>query len=54
MVVNDTLFIVGGYDGAGVVPANGTFITARIRARIVKLSKQDWMALALQSVSSDS
>jgi hypothetical protein len=54
MVVNDTLYIVGGVDGAGAIPANGTYITARIRARIVKLSKQDWMALALQSVSSDS
>ncbi len=53
-VVNDTLYVVAGVDGLGTIPANGTYVTARIRARIVKLSQKDWMALALQSVASDS
>ena len=54
MVVNDTLYLVGGYDGAGAVPAGGTYVTCRIRARVVKLSQKDWMAIAIQSTASDS
>jgi hypothetical protein len=52
MVVNDTLYLTVGNDGAAV---GGTilYITARIRARVVKLSSKDWMALALQSTASD-
>jgi len=52
MVVNDTLYLTVGVDGAAV---GGTidYITARIRARVVKLSSSDWMALALQSTASD-
>jgi len=52
MVVNDTLYLVSGNDGA----ATGTtvnYITARIRCRVVKLSTKDWMAIAIQSTASD-
>lgn len=52
MVVNDTLYLVAGNDNA-VVGANNQFVTARIRARVVKLGSKDWMALALQSTASD-
>lgn len=51
MVVNDTLYLTGGNDVATV--ALDTAITARIRARVVKLGSKDWMALALQSTASD-
>lgn len=53
MVVNDTLYLVGGPDGAAALPGQGTFITARIKCRVVKLSNKDWMAIAIQSTASD-
>jgi len=52
IVVNDQLYFVVGVDGADV----GTGImygTVRIKARIVKLSTKDWMAIAIQSTASD-
>lgn len=52
MVVNDTLYLASGNFGA-IVAASGLSITARIRARVVKLGTKDWMALALQSTASD-
>jgi hypothetical protein len=52
MVVNDTLYLVCGNDKAAVGSAN-LWVTARIRARVVKLGKSDWMAIALQSTAAD-
>ena len=52
MVVNDTLYLTAGPDGANTGSAS-VFVTARIRARVVKLGNKDWMALALQSTASD-
>ena len=54
MVVNDTLYLTAGMDGAaGTTVFGETYVTARIRARVVKLGSKDWMALALQSTASD-
>jgi hypothetical protein len=52
MVVNDTLYLVGGVDGA-TTAAGDIHITARVKARVVKLSSKDWMAIAIQSTASD-
>tara|TARA_R110000824_G_C15203028_1_gene675845 strand:+ start:292 stop:846 length:555 start_codon:yes stop_codon:yes gene_type:complete len=52
MVVNDTLYVTAGNDNAAV-GAQTVSVTARIRARVVKLGSKDWMALALQSTASD-
>lgn len=52
MVVNDTLYLTGGIDG-NAVGSTDVFITARVRCRVVKLSKSDWMAIAIQSTASD-
>ena len=52
MVVNDTLYLTAGPDGAAVGGAT-VFITARIRCRVVKLSTKDWMAIAIQSTAAD-
>jgi hypothetical protein len=52
MVVNDTLYLTAGNDAA-VTGGADNYITARIRARVVKLGSKDWMALALQSTASD-
>jgi len=52
LVVNDQLYIVVGNDAAAV----GTgvlYLTARIKARVVKLSTKDWMAIAIQSTAAD-
>ena len=52
MVVNDTLYLVGGNDGAAV-GTTAVNLTVRVRARVVKLSSKDWMAIAIQSTASD-
>jgi len=51
MVVNDTLYLVGGINGAAA--ASNLFMTARIKCRVVKLSNKDFMAIAIQSTASD-
>jgi len=53
MVVNDTLYFVGGNDATNSNATTSVFLTARIRARIVKLGTKDWMAIAIQSTASD-
>jgi len=53
MVVNDTLYLVIGNNGALVSATKGIDITVRIRCRVVKLGTKDWMAIAIQSTASD-
>ena len=53
MVVNDSLYLVAGPDLALTSATVSVFVTARIRARIVKLGSKDWMAIAIQSTASD-
>jgi len=50
LVVNDSLFLTSGPDGFAV-GTQDLFITARVRARVVKLSTKDWMAIAIQSTA---
>jgi len=52
MVVNDTLYLVAGNDGAALA-GSAVYVTARVRCRVVKLSNKDWMAIAIQSTASD-
>ena len=52
MVVNDTLYLTTGPDGADI-GTSSVFVTARIRCRVVKLSQKDWMAIAIQSTAAD-
>jgi hypothetical protein len=52
MVVNDTLYLVAGNDIAATAATNVS-VTCRVRCRVVKLSKMDWMAIAIQSTASD-
>jgi len=52
MVVNDTLYLTVGNDGAALT-ASSMFCTARIKCRVVKLGTKDWMAIAIQSTASD-
>jgi len=52
MVVNDHMYlqaISSGTYGAG----ESVDVTARIKARIVKLSTKDWIAIAVQSTAAD-
>ena len=52
MVVNDTLYLVWGIDGANV-SVEDLHVTVRVRAQVVKLSQENWMAIAIQSTASD-
>ena len=52
IVVNDQLYFTGAVNGSAV-DASVVYITARIRARVVKLSTKDWMAVAIQSTAAD-
>lgn len=51
LVVNDQLYLTAGVDGATVDAE--VACTVRVRARVVKLSTKDWMAIAIQSTASD-
>ena len=53
LVVNDRLYLTAGPSGAAVNPGAALLVTARIKARVVKLGKMDWMAIAIQSTASD-
>jgi len=50
MVVNDTLFLTAGPDNGAIGPTE-TFVTARVRCRVVKLGQKDWIAIAIQSTA---
>ena len=52
LVVNDTLYLVGGVDSANI-GAQDVAVSVRIRCRVVKLSTKDWMAIAIQSTAAD-
>jgi len=53
LVVNDTLYLVGGNDTGATSAADIIYITARIKCRAVKLSNADFVAIAIQSTASD-
>ena len=53
LVVNDSLYLVAGNNGALISAANGVDVTVRIKCRVAKLSSKDWMAIAIQSTASD-
>jgi hypothetical protein len=52
MVVNDNLYCVATSSNA-IAAAHSLLATVRIKARIVKLSTKDWMAIAIQSTAAD-
>jgi len=52
MVVNDQLYFVS-HISPTVAAATSLVCVARIKARIVKLSTKDWMAIAIQSTAAD-
>ena len=49
--VNDNLYLVANIAGNAAVTTSSLYCTVRIKARIAKLSKQDWMALAITSTA---
>jgi hypothetical protein len=52
LCVNSNLYCVAGNDGSGV-GAKEVQITFRVKCRVVRLGKMDWMAIAIQSTASD-
>jgi len=53
IVVNDQLYVVAGIDGNAAPSVTAVFMTCRIKARVVRLSTKDWMAIAITGVSND-
>ena len=53
MVVNDQLYMVSQFHSAALAQDRTIVVTVRIKARIVKLSTKDWMAIAIQSTAAD-
>lgn len=53
LVVNDSLYLMAGNNGALVSASTGVDVTVRIKCRVAKLSSKDWMAIAIQSTASD-
>jgi hypothetical protein len=49
--VNDTLYLNASLAGNAAPSIIDVYVTVRIKARIAKLSKQDWMALAITSTA---
>jgi len=49
--VNDQLYLNAGVDSTAIGAI--TYVTARVRCRVVKLSTKDWMAVAIQSTAAD-
>jgi len=49
--VNDQLYFI--MSNSQVIGADNLLCTVRIKARIVKLSTKDWMAIAIQSTAAD-
>ena len=52
MVVNDQLYITAIASGT-YAAGTSVDVSVRIKARIVKLSTKDWMAIAIQSTAAD-
>jgi len=53
LVVNDSIYLVAGNNGAILSATDDVYCSARLKTRIVKLSTKDWMAIAIQSTASD-
>jgi len=51
-VVNDSLYVVTGNDGVSVGTGH-LYVTVNLTCKIVKLSNKDFVAIAIQSTSSD-
>ena len=50
MVVNDNLYLTAG-NAFSAIAGSAVYVTVRVRARVVKLSSKDWMAIAIQSTA---
>ena len=50
LVVNDTLYLSGMPSG-GAIGGDNLYVTARVRARVVKLGSKDWMSIAIQATA---
>ena len=51
-VVNDELYLTG-YASAAATASQNLVIVCRIRAKVVKLSTRDWMAISLETVQNE-
>jgi len=52
-IISDTLYIVGGIDGANLIAHGSLHITCLITCRIATLTQKDYYAIAVQASASD-
>jgi len=52
-IVNDQLYIVTGNDFSATHASTPTYVTVRLKCRIITLTTKDWIALAITSVAND-
>lgn len=52
-VVNDNLYFLAEGQSGSIGTSDTVEVIVRIRARVVKLSSKDWMALAIQTVATE-
>lgn len=53
LVVNDSLYFTGIYHNSPLLANREIRVTVRIKAKIVKVSRADWMSIAIQSTAAD-
>ena len=53
IVVNDNLYVNGVFTTAALAANRELICCVRIKARIIKMSVKDWMAVAISSVAAD-
>lgn len=52
-VVNDEIYLVATNTVAPAAATDDLFVAVRIRAKVVKLSTRDWMAISLETVQNE-
>ena len=52
-VVNDELYLTANCTTAPAAATNDLIVSVRIRAKVVKLSTRDWMAISLETVQNE-
>ena len=53
MVINDNMYLVTAFNGSALAANRSYIITARLRCRVVKLDKNSWMSIAIETSAAD-
>jgi hypothetical protein len=53
MIINDNIYWVTAFTGSALAANRSYIMTARLKCRVVKLSKQNWMSIAIEQSAAD-